>query len=491
MNLTNESIEVFPWSDNFSTGIPLIDEQHKRLIHLINLLACGLAYQSDTTELDRIFSELADYAAYHFKTEEAVWHTHLADDEWEVEHKISHNRFVADLLELKSNKNKATANETLKDILSFLTHWLAFHILESDKHMSKVALALQAGMTLTDAKLQASADMSGSMKVLIETVLSMYDTLSNRTLRLIKEVIDRQKAEEKLRLAANAIENTLEAICITDHCANIIDANPAFQQITRQSLDALIGKNLRELKSGLEDDLLFSGIMKELADKGHWSGEIKSRSNSGETYTDWLTLSTIKEESGAISNYVGIFSNFSRLSGQWHELQHMANHDALTGLPNRLLLTDRMKLAMAHAERTGSFLAICYLDLDNFKPVNDTLGHTAGDLVLREVSKRLQSHLRLNDTVSRVGGDEFVILLNDLRKSDDFEELLVRILNEISLPISIMGQNVFVTGSIGVTQFPNDRGEAEILLAHADSAMYQAKNMGKSRYQLYEIAKEN
>ncbi|HCI53028.1 MAG TPA: diguanylate cyclase [Gallionella sp.] len=491
MNLMNESIEVFPWNDNFSTGIPLIDEQHKRLIHLINLLACGLAYQSDTAELDRIFSELADYAAYHFKTEEAVWHNHLAGDEWEEEHKNSHNRFVADLIELKSKKDHVSVNETLKDVLSFLTHWLAFHILESDKHMSKVALGLQSGMTLTEAKLQAAADMSGSMKVLIETVLSMYDTLSSRTLELIKEVIDRQKAEAKLRLAANAIENTLEAICITDQCANIIDANPAFQQITQQSLNALIGKNLRELKSGLNNEPLFTGIIATLAEEGHWSGEVKSRSQAGETYTDWLTLSSIKDEYGAISNYVGIFSNFSRLSGQWHELQHMANHDALTGLPNRLLLADRMELAMAHAERTGSFLAICYLDLDNFKPVNDTLGHTAGDLVLREVSKRLQSHLRLNDTVSRVGGDEFVILLNDLHKPDDFEELLVRILSEICLPIGIREQHVFVTGSIGVTQFPHDRGEADMLLAHADSAMYQAKNLGKSRYQLYQIAKAN
>lgn len=484
MNAMNEIIEVFPWNENFATGIPQIDEQHKRLVHLLNMLACGLAYQADSSELNRIFNELSDYAVYHFATEEKIWRQFLGNDPLEADHEKSHEKFVTDVLTIKAADSSKNINEILKDVLSFLTHWLAFHILESDKRLSKVVAAMQAGIPLEQAKFRAEQEMSGAIQVLIETVLAMYDSLSNRTLQLIKEVIHRQKAEAKLRLAANAVQNTLEAICITDAEATVIEANPAFHQITQLAFGEVVGKSLRELKSGLEDEILFSEIWGKLAEQGHWSGEVKSRLKSGEIYTDWLTLSSIKNAEGAISNYVAVFSNFSRLAHQWHELKHLANHDALTGLPNRLLLSDRLDLAIAHAERTGSFLAVCYLDLDGFKPINDQFGHAAGDLVLREIARRLKEILRGNDTVSRIGGDEFVILLGDLNTSADFKELLERVLNEIALPIQIGSASARVSGSIGVTQYPQDNSDSAELIQHADAAMYQAKRMGKSRYHL-------
>lgn len=481
----HKSLEVFPWSENFATGLPLIDEQHQKLVNLLNLLAGSLAGQADLPASGDIFDELADYAAYHFQTEENIWHQYLEGDMWEAEHIKVHQSFVDEVLRLKERENGRPSSEVLEDVLSFLTHWLAFHILETDRRMSRVVLAVQSGMPLDQAKLQADKEMSGAMSLLIETVLSMYDTLSSRTMQLMKEVMGRQKAEAKLRLAANVVENTLDAICITDADANIIDVNPAFYQTTRYAPDEVIGHNLKALKPAFADEKISAAIWQTLAAQAHWSGEIKSRNKSGEVYIEWLTLSSVKDEQGAVSNYVGVFSNIAHLIQQRHELEHIANHDALTGLPNRMLLSDRLELAIAHAMRTQSVLAVCYLDLDGFKPVNDQHGHASGDQVLQEVAQRLLNIVRGNDTVARLGGDEFVILFSDLKTPDDFRVLLDRVLQEIARPIAIQNRQVLITGSIGVTQFPQDNGDPDALVQHADQAMYQAKHLGKSRYSLY------
>ena len=482
----NELLEIFPWNENFATGFPQIDEQHQRLVQLLNRLASSLAYQSDIHTLSNIFNELAEYAVYHFQTEENVWHQFLAGDAWEAAHKKAHENFVSDVLRLKDEEKSKSLSEVFEEVVSFLTHWLVFHILETDKRMSMVALAVQSGMPLEQAKQHANQQMTGSMKVMIETILSMYDTLASRTLQLMKEVIDRQKAEAKLRLAANVIENTLEAICITDADTNVIDVNPAFYETSLYSPIEVIGKNLKTLKLGLEDEKLSSRIWDAVADQGHWSGEILSRTKSGEIDIEWLTLSSIKDEHGAISNYVAVFTNIVHLIQQRHELERIANHDALTGLPNRLLLSDRLELAIAHAERTRSILAVCNLDLDGFKPVNDHYGHAAGDLVLKEVAQRLLKVIRGNDTVARLGGDEFVILFVDLKAQNDFMELLDSVLQDIARPIQIQNENVFIAGSIGVTLFPQDNGKPDALMEHADQAMYEAKRLGKSQYHLWQ-----
>ncbi|MDX8400078.1 MAG: bacteriohemerythrin [Gallionellaceae bacterium] len=476
------TFEVFPWNDNFETGVTLIDDQHKRLVHLLNILGAHLIYQAELPELNNVFNELAEYASYHFQTEEDIWHQYLPGDIWETAHSQIHDSFITEVLRLRKEEATKPLHKVVEDILSFLTHWLAFHILESDMRMAKVVLAVQSGLPLTQAKVQAEKEMSGAMKVLIETVLSMYDTLSTRTLQLMKEVVDRQKAESKLRLVANAIENTLESICITDANANLIDVNPAFCQTTQCSYDEVLGKNLKTLKSGLNDEKLSADLWNTIAEKGHWSGEVWSRSKQGDLDVEWLTLSSIKDDQGVVSNYVGVFSNISNLIQQQKKMERMASHDALTGLPNRVLLGDRMELAIAHAERTRTLLAICYIDLDNFKPVNDLLGHAAGDFLLREVSKRLLNSMRGNDTVARLGGDEFVILIGDLKNPQDCTDLLDRLLLEISLPVTIGLETATVTGSIGISFFPQDADNPEALLHHADKAMYQAKNLGKSRY---------
>jgi diguanylate cyclase (GGDEF)-like protein len=193
----------------------------------------------------------------------------------------------------------------------------------------------------------------------------------------------------------------------------------------------------------------------------------------------------VHNEQGELVNYVAVFSNVGQLLEREQAMKHMANHDILTGLPNRVLLGDRLELALANAERLGESLAVCFLDLDGFKPVNDFFGHAAGDEVLKILSQRLKGLLRSNDTVARFGGDEFVILVGALHHPEDYRTFLDRVLATINQPIEVAGGVVQVSASIGVSLFPDNGTHAAELLQHADEAMYQAKRAGKSRYQLY------
>lgn len=484
--MTNTT-EIFPWNDNFKTGIDRIDEQHRRLIDLINKLASHLTYQSEPKTLNSIFTELSEYAFYHFRTEELIWAQYFLDDELELKHKKIHQSFIETILGLKNQDNSHSEDQVIADILSFLTHWLAYHILGDDMQMAKIVRGIQSGLFIEEAKLYAQWELSGAMKVLIETILSMYDNLSSRTLLMMKEIMEKERAEEKLRLAANVFENTLDMICITDADLNIVDLNPVFCQSYNLSYEELLGRNLATLKLGFNGQDFSSALWEEVNNKGHWCGEIKNRKSSGELEAEWLTLSSVKNTQEVITNYVGVFSNVSQLFLRQHKLETLVNHDALTGLPNRFLLADRLELAIADTKRSSKTFAICYLDLDGFKLVNDTFGHTVGDQLLCEIAQRFKSVLRSNDTVARIGGDEFVIVLRDIKSLEDCTVMLDRLLVKVSQPVLVDNQTVQVTTSIGVAIFPHHGNDAESLLKFADQAMYVAKDAGKSRYHFAEV----
>lgn len=201
-----EFFEVFPWNDNFETGIAEIDEQHKQLVHLLNQLAAHLAHQSDSIELNQVFGELAAYADHHFKTEESIWQPYFKDDPWYTGHEQTHNSFMANVVKLKEEESSKPLDMVIEDILRFLTHWLAYHILDSDKRMAKAVQAMNSGQSLAEAKVQADHEMSGSMKLLIDTVLAMYDSLSSRTLELMKEKTERKRIEAALNESEKAGE---------------------------------------------------------------------------------------------------------------------------------------------------------------------------------------------------------------------------------------------------------------------------------------------
>lgn len=477
---------IFPWNENFDTGIAVIDEQHQKLVDLLNNLASHLAYGAEAPELNRVFDELADYALYHFKTEEATWNKWLPETELSLAHIKTHQDFVGEVLKLKSDLDTLGKEKVMDEMVSFLTHWLAFHILEADKHMAKIVLALQHGATLDEAKNIAQGEMSGAMRVLIETVLKMYDSLSSRTLALMREIAERQRVEQSLRLSKNVIDSTMEAIFVTDENMRLIDTNPSFcQEVMREHLD-LIGMSVMDVMPTLFSPDKTDEILAEARQSGHWTGEIIGRNSKDELEAVWLTLSAIKDPQGATTQFVGLLSSASQLLERHQGLVEAANHDMLTGLPNRRLLQDRISQAITRSDRSRKMLAICFLDLDGFKQINDTLGHDAGDDVLRSVAERLVKTLRGDDTVARIGGDEFVLLFGEIEGEKDMMTLLERLLKDVSLPISTGDNIVSVTASIGVTFYPKDDHSTEELLQHADTAMYIAKNNGKSQYRFYQ-----
>ncbi len=485
MDIRITPADIFPWNENFQTGIQAIDNQHRKLVELLNKLASRLAFGVGEPELTSIFDELAEYAVYHFKTEEGIWKKHLPDDELPIEHAATHQGFVSEVLKLREKQSSLAIEQVIEEIVVFLTHWLAFHILEADKHLAKVVLSVQQGLPLPDAKDKARTEMSGALRVLIETILTMYDTLSTRTLQLMREVAERQRAEERLRLSRKVIDSTLEAIFITDADGTVIDTNPSFCADVQLEHEQIVGQDIRQLKPGLFSANKSGEIWKAATESGHWAGETVGRDADGEVEGTWLALSSITDGQGVITHYVGVLSSVTHLVKRQQVLEVEANHDALTGLPNRRLLQDRLSQAITRSNRNESVLALCYLDLDGFKQINDTFGHDAGDDVLRLIVGRLNKILRGEDTVVRLGGDEFVLLLGDLEREKNVLHLLDRLLKDIAQPMLIHGKSAEVTASIGVTFYPRDNSTPEQLMKHADEAMLVAKRKGKSCYHFY------
>lgn len=483
---TIESFEIFPWNTDFETGIAAIDEQHETLVRLLNTVARNLALESDAMSFAGIMSELSAYTVYHFAAEEELMREFLLGDVLESGHQQAHRDFVGKIGRLQDEYATKPLDEAVEEIIAILTRWLAFHILDTDRRMAKIILAVQAGLPLEAAKEQVDREMSGAVKVLVDAVLGMYERLSSRTFQLMKEIVERRSAEVQLRRAAIVFENTVEAVFVTDSQHRFVDVNPSFCEISGQPQDRLLGQTLNDVLAGLGQEGLCADIWQSVQAQGVWRGEVACRALSGESSPGWMTLSTVNDETGSASHYVGVLSNITQLLKRQQQLEQVANHDFLTGLPNRLYLFVRLGQAMAQARRNKDLLAVCYLDLDGFKAINDAFGHAAGDQLLQEIATRIQAIVRGNDTVARMGGDEFAILLSDLKEPGDCSTLLERLLAAIQLPVALApGRSVTVTASIGVTICPTDDGEPEVLLHHADRAMYQAKQDGKAQYRFF------
>ena len=297
----------------------------------------------------------------------------------------------------------------------------------------------------------------------------------------------RKRTEAALHLTASVFENSQEGIVITDAANCIVNVNGAFTHVTGYRLDEVIGKPPSVLKSGLQDRAFYEAMWERLRTTGQWHGEVWNRKKNGEFYPEILNINEVRNAEGEVVNYVGMFSDITDLKNTQKRLENLANYDALTGLPNRVLLADRLHQALANAKRQGRLLAVCFLDLDGFKPINDQYGHEAGDRFLVEMAKRLTGALRAGDTVARLGGDEFVLLVADLRDYAELEVVLVRVLDFVAMPVLIGDLPLKVSASVGVTIFPLDESDADTLLRHADQSMYQAKQLGRNRYQLFDM----
>ena len=299
------------------------------------------------------------------------------------------------------------------------------------------------------------------------------------------DVTARRFAESRLKLLAGIFENAREGITLTDIEGLIVDVNPRFCEITGYTREEVIGQNPRILASGRQDATFYSTMWNKIKSTGHWRGEIWNRRKNGEIYPELLSISLLKGIDSSSDHYLAVFTDISDLKAHQNRLEHLAHFDALTHLPNRVLLAGRMGIAISQARRNARSLAVCYLDLDGFKPINDQHGHQFGDHLLIEVAQRLSLSLRGGDSVARLGGDEFVLLLNDLTSLTECDAVINRLLRTIAQPIVIEGETAQVTASLGVTLFPEDDSDVDTLLRHADQALYIAKEAGRNRYHVF------
>ncbi|WP_171013625.1 PAS domain S-box protein [Chitinivorax sp. B] len=300
------------------------------------------------------------------------------------------------------------------------------------------------------------------------------------------DITERKRLEQAQQLASVVFDNSYEGIIVADPDKVITKVNAAFTRITGFSAEEAVGQTPRILSSGQQGEQFYIDMWDSVQRRDFWRGEIWNKRKNGELYAELLSISAVRDSKGDIQHYIGIFSDISQLKAHEAELDRVANFDPLTGVPNRRLLSDRLNQSIVRATRSGKTCAVCFLDLDGFKAVNDQYGHEAGDQLLIGVTENLKAIMRADDTLARLGGDEFVLLLSDIDSPEECTLILERVLAAINTEVGY-GDLVFrVSGSIGVSLYPDDNADPDTLLRHADQAMYQAKEAGKNRFQLFD-----
>lgn len=326
--------------------------------------------------------------------------------------------------------------------------------------------------------------------LLLNQALKQSDKIKKlwqQSLEDLKEAKDSlEQADKEMKLSAQVIKYSYEAIFITDEKAIIQVINPAFTEITGLSPKEALQKNANILCSRYHDKAFYKNLWSSVMSDGFWQGEIWNRKKSGALYPAWLTISAIRDKSNKITNYIAILDDISERKAFENQLKYRANHDVLTDLPNTALFLFSLKQSMLRAKRNKTITALLFADLDNFKEVNDHYGHAAGDVLLKEVSQRLQTNLREDDLVSRIGGDEFTIILNDIKSKKNAEEKAGQLIQAISLPYQLQGHQYSIGMSIGICFYPGDTDDPEELIKFADQAMYKAKAAGKNQCKFFE-----
>ncbi len=303
---------------------------------------------------------------------------------------------------------------------------------------------------------------------------------------LAHDVTERLRIEERLRQAATVFENTREGITIADAAGRILRVNRAFCELTGYSEEEVQGQTSRLLHSGRQTPAFYAAMWASLRETGHWQGEIWNRRKNGEVCPGLLSISAVKSSAGVVTHYVGVFTDLSKIKASEKQLDFLAHYDPLTGLPNRLLLSAQLQHGIDIARRDDGALALLVMDLDRFKDVNDSYGHSTGDALLQQVAERLTSRLRSVDTVTRLGGDEFAVLLENLAQPQDAARVAMEIINLLSEPWQLAnGAELRLGASVGISLFPAHGQSAEELLQQADAALYQAKNEGRGRFQYF------
>jgi diguanylate cyclase (GGDEF)-like protein/PAS domain S-box-containing protein len=302
---------------------------------------------------------------------------------------------------------------------------------------------------------------------------------------IFKDITTEEKIEKKLKLSDIVFENTTEGILITNEENQIISVNNAFSTITGYTQEEVLGQNPKFLNSGKQNKEFYNNLWRDIHTTGQFKGEIWNRKKSGEIYPEWLNISVVKDSKGRTLNYVAIFSDITKIKKSNEKIEFLAHHDPLTNLPNRLLLKARLEQSITHANNAKEILAIMFIDIDNFKMINDTYGHSIGDKIINLVASRLKRNLRQDDTISRIGGDEFILVIENINDIKNIKKIAHKILNDFNEPIKLQEYLFEITISMGITLFPNNGLNTEELIKQADTAMYSAKNAGKNQFQFY------
>ena len=347
---------------------------------------------------------------------------------------------------------------------------------EQKSLMSRVKQALLQRSTTFNVKHRLA---SGEVRN-VEVFNTPVDSAGQRLLySLVIDITEQLEYQKRWELSQQVFNHSLEGIVVTDNEHKIVSVNPAFSEITGYSLSEVIGRSPVFLGNGLLEDDFVKTMMDTLAETGIWRGEVLNRRKDGSVFPELLSVSVVKNEQGEVTNYLGVFSDITNLKQSEEKLEHLAHYDSLTGLPNRVQFQLHLQHAVSRSERSNQRCALLYLDLDRFKVVNDSLGHVAGDELLKMVTERLLSRLRASDILARMGGDEFVLLVEEFQQREELEILAGKLIAEMNQPFYLAGeQEVNVGGSVGIACFPDDASSSEDLLVRADAAMYKAKQSG-------------
>jgi len=315
--------------------------------------------------------------------------------------------------------------------------------------------------------------------------LCTYATQKDHFATIVEDITARKKTEETMRIMAKVFSDSNEAILITDAHNAIIAVNAAFERLTGYVADDVIGKDPKVLSAGKTTMETYRRMWQSIKEHGNWQGELIDRRKDGGVFPKWLSISTVRDMNGQVVNYIGSFIDISERKASEERVRHLAHHDALTNLPNRFSLHERLAQALGFAQRHHNGLALMLIDLDNFKAINDSLGHQAGDQLLIQVAARLSQAVRASDIVARLGGDEFVVVLPDIDTPTDAAHVAEKILDAVTQPYSVGGQELRTSPSIGICLYPDDADSSEDLMRKSDVAMYHAKSQGRANFQFF------